>query len=194
MRGRDFLQQPDAYPDMDYLLSEAAQVRCVIAAHALRDCPHVLEIGGFTTPISQFLRGQHRSVTVVDPLMRAYRSDNLNGRPCRVRHIPGAFQDTDLDIQGEYGFVMLGASLKHFSRAPEQAEQEWKQLNRLVTGARVAVVEAAIDWPLGKQALDRLQALPGLRVRTRLDLDLSKNPGMDPDHYRRRLLILEKAR
>lgn len=194
MNGQDFLQHPDAYPDMDYLLSEAAQFRCVIAAHVLRNCPHVLEIGGFTTPISQYLHGQHESVTVIDPLMRAYSSDSRNGRPCRIRHIPQTFQDAEITMPGEYGFVMLGVSLKHFSQVPERAREEWARLSEMVRGARVAVVEAAIDWPLGKRALDRLATLPGMRVRTRLDLDLSGNPGMDPDHYRRRLLVLEQEK
>ena len=193
MKGQDFLQHPGAYPDMDYLLSEAAQFRCVIAARVLRHCPHVIEIGGFTTPISQFLTGQHRSVTVIDPLMRAYSGDSLNGAPCRVRHIPQAFQSVDIELPERYGFVMLGASLKHFSEQRDQAEQEWVQLSELVQGAQVAVIESAIDWSLGRQALEKLAALPGLRVRTRLDLDMSGNPGMDPDHYRRRMLILEQC-
>lgn len=191
MKGQDFLQHPGAYPDMDYLLSEAAQARCVIAAQVLRHCPHIIEIGGFTTPISQFLTGQHRSVTVIDPLMRAYSSDSLNGAPCRVRHIPQIFQSVDIEVPERYGFVMLGVSLKHFNEHPDQAEQEWMQLSGLVQGAQLAVIESAIDWPLGRQALEKLAALPGVRVRTQLDLDLSGNPGMDSDHFRRRLLILE---
>lgn len=190
---QELLQNPGAYPDMDYLLSEAAQFRCVIAAHIVRDCPHVLEVGGFTTPISQYLRARHESVTVVDPLMRAYRADTLNGHPCRVRHIPDSFQSAGIGPLFDYGFVMLGASLKHFSEDPARANQEWTQLAGLVVNARVAVIEAAVDWELGRGALERLARLPQIRVRSQLDLDLSGNPGMDPDHYRRRLLVLERA-
>jgi hypothetical protein len=185
------LQNPQAYPDMDYLESEAAQSRCVIAAHVMRHCPHVLEIGGFTTPISLFLTGHHESVTVIDPLMRAYASDHLNGYPCQVRHVPKSFQQASFDIEGEYGFVMLGASLKHFSEDLLQKEQEWEMLVNLISGAQVSVIEAAIDWPLGKGALDKLLEIPNIKIRTSIDLDLSANPGMDPDHYRRRLLVLE---
>lgn len=191
MHKNSMLQNPQAHPDMDYLDSEAAQSRCVIAAHAMRLCPHVVEIGGFTTPISLFLTGRHESVTVIDPLMRAYSSDKLNGYSCQVRHIPSPFQHASFDIEGEYGFVMLGASLKHFSEDPVLKEQEWAILVEMISGAQVSVIEAAIDWPLGKGALDKLLEIPNIRVRTSIDLNLSANPGMDPDHYRRRLLVLE---
>jgi len=193
MHKHSTLQNPHEYPDMDYLYSEAAQSRCVIAAHALRACPHVVEIGGFTTPITHFLTGRHQSVTVFDPLMKAYSSDRLNDAPCKVRHVPQPYQQAPLDIEGKYGFVMLGASLKHFSENPEQRVQEWAMLVDLVSGAQVSVIEAAIDWPLGKGALDKLLEIPDMRVRTSIDLDLSANPGMDPEHYRRRLLVLEPS-
>ncbi len=188
------LQNPDEYPDMDYLYSEAAQSRCVIAAHAVRHCPHVVEIGGFTTPITLFLTGHHESVTVMDPLMREYSNDHLNGQPCQVKHVPIPFQYARFNAAGEYGFVMLGASLKHFGEDPVQREQEWAMLVDMISGAQVSVIEAAIDWPLGKGVLDKLLEIPNIQLRTSIDLDLSANPGMDPDHYRRRLLVLEPAK
>lgn len=191
MYSHDMIRDPEAYSDLDYLCSEAAQSRCVLAAHYLRECPHVIEIGGFKTPLTLFLSGPHKSVTVVDPLMREYQSDVLNGCACRVRHLPLTFQEVDLQPEGEYGFVMLGASLKYFSTDPSQREREWHKLRALVSGARVAVLEAAIDWPLGREILERLQVDSALKVRTTIDLDLSANPGMDPQHFRRRLLVIE---
>ena len=190
MKTGEWLKDPQAYADMDYLCSEAAQSRSVIAAHLLRECPHVLELGGFKTPITLYLTGRHESVTVVDPLMRDYEADSLNGYPCRVRHISQPFQNLGLKTDETWGFVMLGASLKHFSEDAPGREQEWNALVAMVTAARVAVIEAAVDWPLGKEILDRLVELPGIEVRASIDLDLSANPGMDPDHYRRRLLLL----
>ena len=65
-------------------------------------------------------------------------------------------------------------------------EERW----RTDEAAMVAVIEAAVDWPLGKGILDRLLDIPGMQVRASIGLDLSANPGMDPDHYRRRLLVL----
>ena len=190
LKFQEMLSDPEAYADMDYLVSEAAQSRCVIAAHHLRDCPHVIEIGGFKTPITLYLTGQHRSVTVIDPLMRELRRETLNGHPCKVRHIPKTFQAVELDVPDDYGFLMLGASLKYFDEDPERREQQWQKLADLIQGARVAVVEAPVEWSLGMGILDRITALPGIQVRAQVDLDLSGNPGMDPDHFVRRLLVL----
>lgn len=185
------LRDPEGFPDMDYLTTEAAQTRCVIAAHFVRDCPHVVEIGGFRTPVSLYLTGVHESVTVFDPLMREYEADSLNGAPCRVRHVSRSFQEAGIDFEpGSYGLVMLGASLKHFSGDPKEQERQWDRLAAMVTGAGVAVIEAAVDWRLGRAALDRLGSLPSLRTRVCLDMDLSHNAGMDSDHCRRRLLVL----
>lgn len=186
-----WLRHPDAYPDMDYLSTEAAQTRCVLAAHFVRDCPHVVEIGGFRTPISLYLTGAHESVTVLDPLMREYEARSLNGAPCEVRHLPKSFQETDLEWpQGSYGLVMLGSSLKHFSSEPVEQERQWGRLARLVSDSRVAVIEGAVDWPLGLAALERLAALPSMTTRVRLDMDLRGSPGVDTEHHRRRFLVL----
>lgn len=185
------LREPDAYPDMDYLTTEAAQTRCVIAAHFVRDCPHVVEIGGFSTPITMYLTGAHESVTVFDPLMRDYEAGSLNGAPCRLRHVSRSFQASDFDFEpGSYGLVMLGSSLKHFSDDAAERERQWTRLAGIVERARVAVVEGAVDWPLGRAALERLGSLRSMRTRVSLDMDLCGNPRMDTDHYRRRLLVL----
>lgn len=185
------LREPDAYPDMDYLVTEAAQTRCVIAAHFVRDCAHVVEIGGFKTPISLYLTGRHDSVTVFDPLMNDYQARTLNGKPCRVRHVSRSFQDAEIELEpGSYGLVMLGCSLKHFSDAPRERERQWRRLAGIVERAGVAVIEAAVDWRLGRAALDRLGSLPAMQRRVCLDMDLRGNPGMDTNHYRRRLLVL----
>lgn len=185
------LRKPDAYPDMDYLGTEAAQTRCVIAAWFVRDCPHVVEIGGFKTPISLYLTGSHESVTVFDPLMRDHEAQCMNGAPCRVRHVSKSFQDADFEWESRsYGLVMLGASLKHFSDDAAERERQWKKLAGIVERAKVAVIEGAVDWPPGLAALERLGSLASMRTRTCLDMDLRHNPGMDTEHHRRRLLVL----
>lgn len=48
--------------------------RYVLAAHHLRGCRHIVEVGGYRTPISSFLNGHHLSVTTIDPYIRPYAS------------------------------------------------------------------------------------------------------------------------
>jgi hypothetical protein len=90
-----------------YMASEVFQNRYLVAANYLRNCSHILEVGGCSTPVTNYLRGEHASVTVVDPLVEPLETATLNHRPCLVRHIPVRLEDyqpTGL----ENGFVALG--------------------------------------------------------------------------------------
>jgi hypothetical protein len=90
-----------------YMASEVFQNRYLVAANYLRNCSHILEVGGCSTPVTNYLRGEHASVTVVDPLVEPLESATLNGGPCLVRHIPVRLEDYQATGL-ENGFVALG--------------------------------------------------------------------------------------
>jgi len=105
----------EAGKDIPHLAGIGATMRQVFAAHFMRDCPHVLEIGGHIRPVTPYLTHHPLSVTSADPKAEAYEADELNGRQCHVRHIQAKFQQIDYHYQpGSYGLVMLGYSLKPF--------------------------------------------------------------------------------
>ncbi len=90
-----------------YMASEVFQIRYLVAAHYLRNCRHILEVGGCSTPITNYLRGAHDSVTVVDPLVEPMQAETLNNRPCVVRHMALKLQDYH-PTGHENGFAVLG--------------------------------------------------------------------------------------
>ena len=187
-------EQPDTrtWPDMNYLLSEAAQARYAMAAFHLRDCDRILEIGGFKTPITAYLGAAAREVLVLDPKIEDFDSRELHGRPCRVRHRRCRYQDFDYaGLEPGYGFVLLGYSVKYFSDDPERREREWDCLVGLVGNARRAVIEYAVDWPLGADSVRDLLAACGKRIRVDLRLDLGASPGVETEHGARRYLVVE---
>lgn len=189
-------EHPDgeSYPDMNYLLSEAAQSRYILAAHYVRDCPHVVEIGGFKTPITRYLTTTPSSVLVLDPKMPAYRADTLHGQPCRVRHLAARFQDWEFDYQpGTYGLVILGCSMKYFSTEEARREEEWGKLVHLIDRARVAVLEFPVDWRRGADDVQRMLSRAHTRTRLQMDLDMQGSPGMDTVYCKRRFLVLEPS-
>jgi len=103
--------------DLPHLAGPAAAVRQVLAAHFVRDCPHVVEIGGHIRPITPYLTHHPLSVLSVDPKTEPYASEELNGRPCKVRHVQKKFQEIAYDYAPlSYGLVLLGYSLKPFGR------------------------------------------------------------------------------
>src|SRR5688572_23952437 len=90
-----------------YMASEAFQTRYLVAAHHVRHCSHILEVGGCSTPITNYLHGTHASVTVVDPLVEPLEANTLNGHPCVVRHLQQRIEEY-VPTGRENGFVALG--------------------------------------------------------------------------------------
>lgn len=180
-----------AFQDMDYLLSEEAQARYVLAAHYVRECPCVVEIGGFKTPISGYLQRAPEAILVLDPLIPEYHAEDWFGTPCRVDHVPGNFQSFDFQLPaGDYGLVVLGCSLKHFSEDPDARAKEWAKLVALIDAARVTVLEFARDWTLGRDGVENLVAHSRTRLHMSLDLDIAGETALRPQHSRRRLVVL----
>jgi hypothetical protein len=180
------------YPDMNYLLSEGARARYVLAAHYVRNQRQVVEIGGFKTPITAFLTRVPEQVLVVDPLVQAYQADELYGNPCRVEHIATTFQEHPFHLHsGAYGLVLLGASMKHFSQDSTLRQSEADKLVGLVSHAAVAVLEFALEWELGKDNITAILDNIGFEIILQMDIDLSQSPGMNTAHHRRRLMVLK---
>ncbi len=181
-----------SYPDMAYLLSEAAQARYVLAAHYVKDCQRIVEIGGFKTPITKFLTTTPESVLVLDPKIEEFHADHLYGSPCRVDHIPAKFQQFDFNLEMySYGLILLGCSIKYFSNEEDARNAEWSKLVGLIDSAEVTVLEFALDWALGRNTADALTRQTATRVKVCFDLDLTDSGGMDTAYNKRRFMVLQ---
>jgi hypothetical protein len=178
-----------------YLESKAFATRCALAAHFVRDCPAVVEIGCGRVPIENYLTGEHRSVLVVDPFLRESSRSSLGGRDCAVRHVRARFQDVTWEIlrPREYALVMLGLELQDMS------DGDWEALYGLVDGARVTVLEFPTSWPASCRQFDRIRCHTRTRQRFACKLDLSGNDVGSleqswPPRFDRELHVLEPAR
>lgn len=183
---------PDSYPEMAYLLSEAAQARYVLAAHYVSDCEKIVEIGGFKTPITKFLTTTPKSILVLDPKIEEFHTDYLYGSPCQVDHIATTFQRFDFNLQKySYGLVLLGCSIKHFGDEEETKNTQWTKLVDLVDRAQITVLEFAVDWAPGRDTVDALTCKTTTRTKVQFDLDLSDSHDMDTPYKKRRFLVLQ---
>src|SRR5262245_25398145 len=126
---------------ISHLAGPAAPVRQLLAAYFVRECPHIVEIGGHLTPVTPFLIHHPESVLVVDPQAVPRDETELGGRPCRLRHVARKFQELTFDaLPYTYGLVMLGYSLK---RAGGR-EALGSTLLDLVDHAQIVVIEWAL--------------------------------------------------
>jgi hypothetical protein len=170
---------------LPHLASPAAALRQVLAAHAVRNCAHIVEIGGAGLPITGFITHQPASVTVIDPKIPPYEADTLNRSPCRLRHLPSKLQQVEIVPSGPYALVLLGLSLKPYGRRAATPPE----LLALAAQATVLVIDYALE-------LERAQGQIGALTATRthapaIDLSLTihdealRAAGFD----RRRILV-----
>lgn len=176
---------------LPHLSGEGAAIRQVLAAYFLRNCRHIVEIGGAGAPITDFLTHSPESVTVVDPKIEPLERDEWLGRPCRVRHVAMKFQATSFDAPAEaLGVVMLGLSLKPLGARPAINDA-------LVTLLRRATV-VALDYSLRlDRAVDQAPQLiadAGLTTAVAIDLAIADGVLDESDHARRRFMVLRPAR
>ena len=150
-----------------YLDTEALQSRYVLAAHWLRGARHVVEVGGYRrNAITHFLTGAHESVSVysLDAEFEPLEAGELNGRPCRVRHVRDYFQNHAHPAQG-LGVVALGLEIMG----------DLEPFCALLRAADIAVIEVPVQHRPSVDCLERLLRSVPCRLRCQVNLDLSPN-------------------
>jgi hypothetical protein len=178
----------EAGKDIPHLAGLGATMRQVFAAHFMRDCPHVLEIGSHIRPITPYLTHHPLSVTAVDPKTEPYEANELNGRQCHVRHIQAKFQQIDYHYQpGSYGLVMLGYSLKPFGHQDALGAL----LLSLIDNARTAVIEYAPELERAASQVPHIVSRPSVKVRGQFDLHLHDPEVAGTPYAARRFYVLD---
>lgn len=175
--GISVTRRPDAKPiapegmGWKYLESRAFSMRYVLAAHFVKDCPTVIEIGGAKTPIDTFLTGSHKSVIVLDPFIRESHINTLDGRHCAVSHMRARFQDVDWLISPGtcYAMVMLGLEIQGME------SQHYDVLYRLINQAKVTVIEFPTSWGPSREQFEMIKNNTQTRVVFHTKLDLEGN-------------------
>jgi hypothetical protein len=170
---------------LPHLAGPAACLRQVLAAHAVRHCPHIVEIGGAGLPITGFLTHRPRSVTVIDPKIPAFSAATLNGAPCEVRHLAAKLQAVALRPASPFALVLLGLSLKPFGSAQATAPE----LLNLAVRAETLVIDYALDL---ERASGQIAAITATKTTPPL-IDLAMtidDPGLREAGYARRRFLV----
>lgn len=152
-----------------YLRDERYQTRYAVAAFLLRDCPLVVELGGYLTPISDFLRPGQRSI-VIDPLMHPALET------AEHRRILQRFQDVDVRPQTPYGVCVLGLEL-------HMEEPGWERLYALLGAAMRVVIGVPVDYVHAVHQFAKIMNNTRLEEELVISMDLG-----GPDRYRKRAL------
>lgn len=175
-----------------YLDTEALQMRYVLAAHAVRNAANIIEVGGYrSNVITNFLTGHHASVTVysLDQEFEPLERGELNGAPCRVRHVRDYFQNGNND-HDDIGLVAFGLEICG----------EMEPFFDLVRRSSVVVLGYSHDHQPSASIFDAVMEAVRPRVRCGVLLDFSCNEpllreqladNMNVPFWRRSLYVLE---
>ena len=175
-------------PDIPHLASPVLTARQVLAAHYVRRCAHIVEIGGYKTPITGFLTHSPQSVLSIDPKTEPLECEELNGKPCRVRHVAQKFQQVSIDLEPySYGLVILGYSLKPYGGFQPDTEK----LFDLIDHAKRTVIDYMIDLERPEAQLPMLLGRGSLREIHRIDMQFHDVDIAGQPPANRRLLVFE---
>ncbi len=170
-----------------HLAGPAAEIRQVLAAHFVRGCPHILEIGGHLRPITPYLTHRPLSVLSVDPKTPAFEADTLNGHPCKVRHVSRKFQEVGYNYEPKsYGLVLVGYSLKPFGRSEPIGDLFFS----LIDNARIVVVEYSPELERASSQVPHIINRTGLMMVCSFDMQLNDEQIAGSNYSRRRFVVL----
>lgn len=152
-----------------YLTAEALQTRYAITSYLLRDCDTIIEIGGYRTPISQFVTD--KTVIVIDPKIEQKISE-------KVVHLPLKIQDWDFSIESaNYAVVILGMDL-HLD------EKGWKKVLELIHGSKRTILEFSDSYKPARQQFQYICENTSKNRTVCVKLDLSENDASPyPEFY-----------
>jgi hypothetical protein len=176
--------------DIPHLSGPGAAIRQVLAAHFVRDCEHIVEIGGHIRPVTGYLTHTPRSVLSVDPKTPAYEAETLNGKPCRVRHVPRKFQEVEYNYEPRtYGLVLLGYSLKPFG----SREPLGQLLFGLIDNAKTVVLEYPPALERASSQVPEILSRPTLKQLCGFEITIDDPEIADTPYTRRRFHVLKPA-
>ena len=174
--------------DIPHLSGPGAAIRQVLAAHFVRECEHIVEIGGHIRPVTDYLTHAPKSVLSVDPKTPAYEAEMLNRKPCRVRHVARKFQEVAYDYSPRsYGLVLLGYSLKPFG----SREPLGQLLFALIDNARTVVLEYPPALERASSQVPEILSRPALKEFCGFEIAIDDPEIAGSPYARRRFHVLK---
>lgn len=158
--------------DYPYLKHEVYYCRQTFAAHLLRDCKRVIELGGYETSIGSFL-APHQTCVTIDPALPEH--DGVN-------KLKTTFQEADFKTGKNYGIVILGIQL--LGMGPKH----WKRLYDLIDGSNTTVIEVP-EWERSWVQFNKIVASVGKKEVFRVVMDVSA-PELDTQFTKRTVVCL----
>lgn len=174
-----------------YLQTEEAKNRYRMAADRVVGCKNIVEIGGYTTPIYEFLVGDHEEIWMIDPKVEA-RDFTLKVKTkfAKVKIVKSFFHSIDLNFPSKsYGLLLIGCSLK-FKKGDEEDEAAvWRKLKVWSGNAERVVLEYATFWENANKARATIESNSNLQLLEELQITIPVSAEDDSRFGQRTFLV-----
>ena len=169
--------------EWEYLWSKPFKARYAVAAYYLKDCDEIIEIGGYRTPIDQFVH-KSKKVIVIDPLIESKTFGNVKHYGCTLKDFPKVFP------KSKYGVVILGLLLHDMDK------ETTTYLYNLIQNSQVTVIGIPSSYPASVKQFKEILQHSHKKVTTTIGFDFSENtyPSSKnswPPRTDRKLYVLE---
>lgn len=168
-----------------YLYSEAFKMRYILAADFMKDMDLVVEVGGYKTPIIDFLPENICGICI-DPRSEPMESGNK-------KILSEYFSEKHCyDVEGKLGVVLIGMDLN-------MNPSDWNSLMELIKRSKKLVIGYPNCWSPSKTQHNKiLKRVKGLKLTKKVLLDFSGNDFGDlkdswPPRVKRLLLFYENS-
>ena len=136
-----------------YLESETYKSRYALAAHFLKKCSTIIEIGGHKSTIDKFIADKSKRIIVCDPLIKPLERNNLH-------YVKSRFQDIDFSEYTDFGLCFMGLENIYNNKMRDLVEKS----NRVV-------IEHATNYPAGKSMATNITNNTAKKIIIDIDLD-----------------------
>ncbi len=184
-----------------YLTDEALRTRYAIAAYLLRDSSLIIEIGGYKTPIADFIGNVNQKVVMIDPLFEL-EPDRIN-QP-NIQYICEDFDNVDASAfaKGKYDVVFLGIDIFSPDKDEIRNAETFSKFIHFVQNSRSTVLEYPLGFPRSKRQVDIIVSILEPTITFDCTLDFSwclLEDGNTPDGLRgerlvRRMIKIERPK
>lgn len=176
-----FTFEPIKTTEWNYLITEPFRIRYAVAAYLLRSCDEIIEIGGYKTPMSDFV--QNKRVTVIDPLVTPKTTEYATNLAIPFQNWRGK------PSAKNYGVALLGLEL-------HMPDYTWPKLFDLINKSQKTVIEVS-NFEFCQKQFKMITQNVSKKISIIIDLDLSENDfsqiGKDsyPPRCKRKIFVLE---
>lgn len=161
----------------DYLTHPALRTRYAVVAALLQESPRIVEIGGYKTPITQFMDSRPREIVVIDPLLDE-SGESGDKTATKYIHLKMDFSDFDtstyLDVA--YDVVFLGLDMHSPDKTEVENVEVFAKFIDFCSRAKSVFIEYPIGWNRAKRQCDTLLSILKPHIIFDCTMDFSASP------------------